>query len=130
MKHYVSKEIAIKLKEIEFPLIEDDESYESEDTYYGFFIEVPDPINYLFIYNPEMYEVQDWFRDKDIEIWVGFYKQEPDLQKYKYYPVVSGINIAISKEEYPYKIKTTYGDYYEALEAGILKAIEIYEKAI
>lgn len=96
MKHYVSEEVAEKLLNLSYK----DHLY--SDTEYRILI--------------EMYEVQDWFRDKNVIVLVTY-------NKLKFgYLVYLETNL-IFENNYDGKCST----YYEALEAGINKAIEIYE---
>ncbi len=113
MKHYVSKEIAKKLENIGFPIDKEKSKgfwtiNANGDKYY-----IPSN-GKEYIVTPEMYEVQDWFIDKDIILTVDYAQY---VKKYIFY-------IHVNEEDIASRYKNTY---YEALEAGILKAIEIYE---
>ena len=144
MKHYVSKETAIKLKEIGFneycksafiSEIVEEEGIEPEEL--GWYADEVF-INYTTFSNqdwkgvttiPEMYEVQDWFRDKEVIIEV-FFKSHINT-----YEVYIARNKRYNEELQEFRFTEwisdeNYKDYYEALEAGILKAIEIYESNI
>lgn len=124
MKHYVSKEIAERLENIGFPI--------DKDKSKGFWAINANGDKYCtpsngkeYIITPEMYEVQDWFRDKGLhiilylDIWAGEF--------YYYYGIYKNPNDKTLYSSWRENIKSSY---YEALEAGILKAIEIYESNI
>ncbi len=109
MKHYVSKEVAEKLYRLGF----DELIYENDKAHY-----LEDENHYIKI--PEMYEVQDWFRDKGIDILVVIDWHRGN----KSY----SCNVTHKDMFSRLYVELWYNDYYEALEAGINKAIEIYEQ--
>jgi hypothetical protein len=131
MKHYVSKEVAIKLKEIGFneyckkaiitDIVEregvepDELGYEANEIFIDYDLFCNSDFQSVTTI-PEMYEVQDWFRNKGIEIEPHYH---PSFKLYtvgQYY-----------KGDYLFNNKQTFSTYYKALESGINKAIEIYE---
>ncbi len=137
MKHYVSREVAIKLKEIGFneycelgfitEVIEEEGVKSDELGYYAnqIFIDIFEFSNTDFksvTVLPEMYEVQDWFRDKNIIIDVRYLLD--DELDYKYFAFVFNTNQIGFVHVFELQ---GYNNYYEALKAAILKAIEIYE---
>ncbi len=106
MKRYISKEIAKKLHSI------------------GYWHDTEILLRYTkledMLPNVEMYEVQDWFRDRGIILTIDY----AQYAKYYLFYIYMNEEDIIVEEDIISRYKNTY---YEALEAGILRAIEIYE---